>query len=181
MDWKAGPGKKVAIIGLGGLGHIGVKIAHALGAEVTVLSHSLKKQEDGKRMGADNFYATSDPETFKTLKGYFDLIINTLSVEIDWDQYLNLLTIEGTMVVVGVPEKKTPIGVMTLINGHRSLAGSAIGGIKQTQEMLEFCSKHNISSDIECIPIKKVNEAYERVVNSDVRYRFVIDNKSLAS
>lgn len=181
MDWKAGPGKKVAIIGLGGLGHIGVKIAHALGAEVTVLSHSLKKQEDGKRMGADNFYATSDPETFKTLKGYFDLIINTLSVEIDWDKYLNLLAIDGTMVVVGAPEKKTPIGVMTLINGHRSLAGSAIGGIKQTQEMLEFCNKHNISSDIECIPIKKVNEAYERVVNSDVRYRFVIDNKSLAS
>jgi uncharacterized zinc-type alcohol dehydrogenase-like protein len=99
MDWKAGPGKKVAIIGLGGLGHIGVKIAHALGAEVTVLSHSLKKQEDGKRLGADNFYATSDPETFKKLKGYFDLIINTLSVEIDWDQYLNLLAIDGIMVV----------------------------------------------------------------------------------
>lgn len=108
MDWKAGPGKKVANIGLGGLGHIGVKIAHALGAKVTVLSHSLKKQEDGKRMGADKFYATSYPETFKTLKGYFDLIINTLSVEIDWDQYLNLLAIEGTMVVVvvGAPEKK---------------------------------------------------------------------------
>ena len=119
MDWKAGPGKKVAIIGLGGLGHIGVKIAHALGAEVTVLSHSLKKQEDGKRMGANNFYATSEPDTFKKLKGYFDLIINTLSVEIDWDQYLNLLAIDGTMVVVGAPEKKTPIGVMTLINGHR--------------------------------------------------------------
>lgn len=155
MYWKAGPGKKVAIIGLGGLGHIGVKIAHALGAEVTVLSHSLKKQEDGKRMGADNFYATSDPDTFIKLKGYFDLIINTLSVEIDY----------GTMVVVGAPEKKTPIGVATLIAGHRSLAGSAIGGIKQTQEMLEFCSKHNFSSDIECIPIQKVNEAYERVVS----------------
>ena len=181
MYWKAGPGKKVAIIGLGGLGHIGVKIAHALGSEVTVLSHSLKKQEDGKRMGADNFYATSDPDTFTKLKGYFDLIINTLSVEIDWDQYLNLLAVEGTMVVVGVPEKKTPIGVATLVHGHRSLAGSAIGGIKQTQEMLEFCSKHNISSDIERIPIQKVNEAYERVVSSDVRYRFVIDNKSLSS
>jgi uncharacterized zinc-type alcohol dehydrogenase-like protein len=181
MYWKAGPGKKVAIIGLGGLGHIGVKIAHALSSEVTVLSHSLKKQEDGKRMGADNFYATSDPDTFIKLKGYFDLIINTLSVEIDWDQYLNLLAVEGTMVVVGIPEKKTPIGVAPLVNGHRSLAGSAIGGIKQTQEMLEFCSKHNISSDIERIPIQKVNEAYERVVNSDVRYRFVIDNKSLSS
>jgi uncharacterized zinc-type alcohol dehydrogenase-like protein len=115
----------------------------------------------------------------KSSKVIFDLIVNTLSIEIDWDQYLNLLAIEGTMVVVGAPEKKTPIGVATLITGHRSLAGSAIGGIKQTQEMLEFCSKHNISSDIECIPIQKVNEAYERVINSDVRYRFVIDNKSL--
>jgi uncharacterized zinc-type alcohol dehydrogenase-like protein len=179
MHWKAGPGKKVGFIGLGGLGHMGVKIAHALGAEVTVLSHSLKKEEDGKRMGADNFHATSDPETFKKLKGYFDLIINTLSIEIDWDQYLNLLALDGTMVVVGVPEKKTRIGAATLISSRRSLAGSVIGGIKETQEMLDFCSKHNISSDIECIPIQKVNEAYQRIVNSDVRYRFVIDNKSL--
>ena len=107
------------------------------------------------------------------------MIINTLSVEIDWDQYLNLLAIEGTMVVVGAPEKKIPIRVATLITGHRSLAGSAIGGIKQIQEMPECSSKHNISSDIECIPIRMVNEAYERVINSDVRYRFVIDNKSL--
>ena len=181
IHWKAGPGKKVGIIGLGGLGHMGVKIAHALGAEVTVLSHSLRKQEDGKRMGADNFYATSDPETFKRLKGYFDLIINTLAVEIDWDQYLNLLALDGTMVVVGIPEKKTPIGASTLINGRRSLAGSVIGGIRETQEMLDFCSKHNLSSDIETIPIQQVNEAYERVVKSDVRYRFVIDMKSLES
>jgi alcohol dehydrogenase (NADP+) len=179
MHWKAGPGKKVGFIGLGGLGHMGVKIAHALGAEVTVLSHSLNKEGDGKRMGADNFHATSNPETFKKLKGYFDLIINTLSIEIDWDQYLNLLALDGTMVVVGVPEKKTPIGAATLISSRRSLAGSVIGGIKETQEMLDFCSKHNISSDIECIPIQKVNEAYQRIVNSDVRYRFVIDNKSL--
>src|SRR6266571_8465787 len=181
MHWKAGPGKKVGIIGLGGLGHIGVKIAHALGAEVTVLSHSLRKQEDAKKMGADNFYATSDPETFKRFKGYFDLIINTLAVEIDVAQYLNLLALDGTMVVVGIPEKKTPIGVSTLINGRRSLAGSVIGGIRETQEMLDFCSKHNLSSDIETIPIQKVNDAYERVVKSDVRYRFVIDMKSLES
>ena len=152
-----------------------------LGTKVTVLSHSLRKQEDGKRMGADNFYATSDPETFKRLKGYFDLIINTLAVEIDWDQYLNLLALDGTMVVVGIPEKKSPIGTSTLINGRRSLAGSVIGGIRETQEMLDFCSKHNLSSDIETIPIQKVNEAYERVVKSDVRYRFVIDMKSLES
>jgi alcohol dehydrogenase (NADP+) len=179
VHWKAGPGKKVGIIGLGGLGHIGIRIADALGAEVTVLSHSPKKQEDGKRMGADNFYATSDPETFKKLKGYFDLIINTLSIEIDWDQYLNLLALDGTMVAVGIPEKKTPLGIAALLSARRSIAASVIGGIKETQEMLDFCSKHNISSDIECIPIQKVNEAYERVVDSDVRYRFVIDNKSL--
>ena len=109
MHWKSGPGKKVAIIGLGGLGHMGVKIAHALGADVTVLSHSLRKQEDGKRMGADNFYATSDPETFKRLEGYFNLIINMLAVEIDAAQYLNLLALHGTMVVVGIPEKETPV------------------------------------------------------------------------
>ena len=181
IHWKAGPGKKVGIIGLGGLGHMGVKIAHALGAEVTVLSHSFRKQEDGKRMGADNFYATSDQETFKRLKGYFDMLINTLSVEIDWDQYLNLLALDGTMVVVGNSGKKSPIGASTLINGRRSLAGSVIGGIRETQEMLDFCSKHNLSSDIETIPIQKVNEAYERVVKSDVRYRFVIDMKSLES
>jgi uncharacterized zinc-type alcohol dehydrogenase-like protein len=181
MHWKAGPGKKVGIIGLGGLGHMGVKIAHALGAEVIVLSHSFRKQEEGKRMGADNFYTTSDPETFKRLKGYFDLIINTLAVEIDWDEYLNLLALDGTMVVVGIPEKKSPIGSSTLISARRSLAGSTIGGIQETQEMLDFCSKHNFSSDIETIPIQKVNEAYERVVKSDVRYRFVIDMKSLES
>jgi alcohol dehydrogenase (NADP+) len=175
MHWRAGPGKKVGIIGLGGLGHMGVKIAHALGAEVSVLSHSLKKREDGRRMGSDNFYATSDPETFKKLKGYFDLIINTLAIEIEWDDYLGLLGLDGTMVVVGIPEKQTPINPSTLIMARRNLAGSVIGGIRETQEMLDFCSKHNIASDIEVTPVQKVNEAYERVVKSDVRYRFVID------
>jgi alcohol dehydrogenase (NADP+) len=179
MHWNAGPGNKVGIIGLGGLGHMGVKIAHALGAEVSVLSHSLKKREDGIRMGADNFYATSDPETFKKLSGYFDLIIHTLAIEIEWDDYLSLLGLDGTMVVVGIPEKQTPINPSTLIMARRNLAGSVIGGIRETQEMLNFCSKHNIASDIEITPIHKVNEAYERVVKSDVRYRFVIDMKSL--
>jgi alcohol dehydrogenase (NADP+) len=179
IHWNAGPGKRVGIIGLGGLGHMGVKIAHALGAEVTVLSHSLKKKEDGIRMGADNFYATSDPDTFKKLEAYFDLIINTLSVEADWDDYLNLLRLDGTMVVVGNSGKKSPVSPSTLISGRRNLAGSVIGGIKETQEMLDFCSEHNIASDIENIPIQKVNEGYERVVKSDVRYRFVIDMKSL--
>jgi uncharacterized zinc-type alcohol dehydrogenase-like protein len=177
--WGAGPGKKVAIVGLGGLGHMGVKLAHALGAEVTVLSHSLKKQADGKRLGADHFYATSDTETFTKLAGYFDLIINTVSALVDWKQYLNLLGVDGTMVVVGLPEKDIPIAAFSLTAGRRSLAGSQIGGIRETQEMLDFCSKHKIPCDIEVVPIQKVNEAYERVLKSDVRYRFVIDMASL--
>jgi uncharacterized zinc-type alcohol dehydrogenase-like protein len=182
MHWNAGPGKRVGIVGLGGLGHMGVKIAHALGAEVTVLSHSLKKQDEAKKMGADQFYATSiDTDSFEKLKGYFDLIINTLAVEIDWNRYLNLIALDGTMVVVGIPEKETLLGASSLINARRSLAGSVIGGIRETQEMLDFCSKYDIASDIELIPIQKVNEAYPRVVNSDVRYRFVIDAKSLDS
>lgn len=179
QHWKAGPGRKVAIIGFGGLGHMGVKIAHALGAEVTVLSHSLKKLGDAKRMGAHHFYATSDPKTFENLKGYFDLIVNTVSVELDLNQYTNLLALDGTMVIVGLPEKEMSINAFSLINARRSIAGSVIGGIMETQEMLDFCNKNNISCDIELIPIQKVNEAYQRVINSDVRYRFVIDNKSL--
>ena len=177
--WKAGPGRKVAIIGFGGLGHMGVKIACALGAQVTVLSHSLKKLEDAKRMGAHHFYATSDPKTFEYLKGYFDLIVNTVSVELDLNQYTNLLALDGTMVIVGLPEKEMSINAFSLINARRSIAGSVIGGIMETQEMLDFCNKNSISCDIELIPIQKVNEAYQRVINSDVRYRFVIDNKSL--
>lgn len=179
--WGAGPGKKVAIIGLGGLGHMGVKIAHALGAEVTVLSHSLKKKADAIRFGADHFYATSDPKTFTKLKKNFDLIINTVSAEIDWNEYIELVKINGSMVLVGVPEKDIPVGAFSLIGGRRSLAGSLIGGLKETQEMLNFCGKHNIVSDIELISIQKVNEAYKRIVKSDVRYRFVIDIASLQS
>ena len=174
LHWKAG-GKKVAIIGLGGLGHIGVKLAHTLGAEVTVLSHSPKKDEEAKKMGADFFYATSDSSTFKKLKGYFDLMINTVSVELDSNKYLKLLAVDGTMVLVGLPERHLSIGPFYLTSARRSVAGSVIGGIQETQDMLDFCSKHNVACDIELIPIQKVNEAYERVVNSDVRYRFVID------
>lgn len=179
MHWNAGPGKKVAIVGLGGLGHMGVKIAHALGAEVTALSHSLNKQEDGRRMGADHFFATSDPKTFEKLKGSFDMIINTVSVELDVNSYLNLLRLDGAMVIVGLPEKELSFGASSLTNARRRLAGSVIGGIHETQEMLEFCEKHKIYCDVELTPIQKVNEAYQRVVNSDVRYRFVIDMKSL--
>jgi alcohol dehydrogenase (NADP+) len=177
--WKAGPGKRVAIVGLGGLGHMGVKLAHALGAEVTVLSQSLKKQADGRRLGADHFYATSDPETFVKLKGYFDLVINTVSAQIDWNEYLSLLSVDGTMVVVGLPEKDIPVGAFALTGGRRSLAGSQIGGIRETQEMLDFCGQQGVACDIEVVPIQKVNEAYGRVLKSDVRYRFVIDMATL--
>jgi uncharacterized zinc-type alcohol dehydrogenase-like protein len=177
--WQAGPGKKVAIVGLGGLGHMGVKIAHALGAEVTVLSQSLRKKEDGLRLGADHYYATSDPETFTKLTRSFDLIINTVGSDMDLNQYLELLKVDGSMVIVGLPEKPASVAAFSLVLGRRSLAGSAIGGIAETQEMLDFCGKHNITSDIEVIPIQKVNEAYERVLKSDVRYRFVIDMASL--
>jgi alcohol dehydrogenase (NADP+) len=177
--WKAGPGKKVAIVGLGGLGHMGVKLANALGAEVSVLSQSLRKKDDGIRLGARHYHATSDPETFTRLERHFDLIINTVSADINWNDYLKLLKLDGTMVVVGIPEKDIPIDAMSIVAGRRSLAGSAIGGIQETQEMLDFCAKHNITSDIEMTPIQQVNEAYERVLKSDVRYRFVIDMASL--
>jgi uncharacterized zinc-type alcohol dehydrogenase-like protein len=175
IHWKAGPGKKVAIMGLGGLGHIGVKIARTLGAEVTVLSRSLEKQVESKSLGADSYYATSDPITFKKLRGYFDLIINTASVEVDLNRYMRLLALDGTLVLVGLPEKQMQVSAFSLTSARRSLAGSVIGGIQQTQEMLDFCSENNVSCDIELIPIQNINEAYQRVLNSDVRYRFVID------
>jgi alcohol dehydrogenase (NADP+) len=179
--WNAGPGKQVAVVGLGGLGHMGVKLAHALGADTTVLSQSNRKQDDAKRLGANHFCSTSDPATFTKLKGKFDLILNTVSAEMDWNEYMSLLKVDGSMVVVGLPEKQTPISAFSLITGRRSLAGSMIGGIPETQEMLDFCGKHNIVCDIELTPIQRVNEAYERILKSDVRYRFVIDMASLKS
>ncbi|TWV30452.1 NAD(P)-dependent alcohol dehydrogenase [Streptomyces misionensis] len=178
--WGAGPGKKVAVVGLGGLGHMAVKIAHALGAEVTVLSQSLKKREDGLRLGADHYHATSDPDTFEQLAGRFDLIVNTVSAAIDLNAYLGLLAVDGTLVNVGAPAEPLSLHVMSLIGGRRSFAGSLIGGIALTQEMLDFCAEHNIGAEVEVVPADKVNEAYERVLASDVRYRFVIDIKTLA-
>jgi len=178
--WQAGPGKKVAIVGLGGLGHMGVKYAHALGADVTVLSQTMKKADDAKQLGADHFYATGDPATFETLAGTFDLIINTVAADIDWNAYLGLLKVDGTMVIVGIPEKHVPVAAFSLVGGRRSLAGSMIGSIAETQEMLDFSGEHHITSDIETIGIQQVNEAYERVIKSDVRYRFVIDIATLA-
>ncbi|KAF5884639.1 NAD(P)-dependent alcohol dehydrogenase, partial [Rhizobium sp. PEPV16] len=179
--WKAGAGKKVAIVGMGGLGHMGVKIGAAMGADITVLSQSLSKKEDGLKLGAKDYYATSDAETFTKLAGTFDLIINTVGTVIDWNAYLSLLKPDGTMVLVGVPEHPVPVHAFSVIGGRKSLAGSMIGSIKETQEMLDFCGKHNIVSEIEKINIQNINEAYERVIKSDVRYRFVIDIASLAA
>ncbi|HLY29178.1 MAG TPA: NAD(P)-dependent alcohol dehydrogenase [Aggregatilineales bacterium] len=181
LHWHAASGMNIAIIGLGGLGHMGVKFAHALGAEVTVLSHSLNKQADGNRLGADQFYATSDRATFKKLRGTFDLMINTVSADIDWNQYLKLLKVDGTMVVVGLPEKQVSISASTLVDGRRSIAGSMIGSLQETQQMLDFCGEHNIVCDVEMVNIQDVNAAYERVLKSDVKYRFVIDMASLKS
>ena len=177
--WGAGPGKKVAVVGLGGLGHMAVKIAHAMGAEVTVLSQSLKKQEDGLRLGAHHYYATSDENTFAELAGHFDLIINTVSASIDISAYLQLLTLDGALVNVGAPAEPLPVNAFALIGGRRSFAGSMIGGIAETQEMLNFCAGHGIGAEIEVIPAEKINDAYERVLASDVRYRFVIDTATL--
>lgn len=178
--WGAGPGKSVAIVGLGGLGHMAVKLAHAMGAEVTVLSQSLKKREDGLRLGADHYYATGDPDAFELLAGSFDLIVNTVSAKINLDAYLSLLAVDGTMVNVGAPAEPMSINVFPLLLGRRSFAGSAIGGIRETQEMLDFCAEHHLGADIEVIPASQINEAWERVLASDVRYRFVINTSTLA-
>ncbi|MFJ9740305.1 NAD(P)-dependent alcohol dehydrogenase [Streptomyces sp. NPDC101166] len=173
--WNAGPGKKVAVLGMGGLGHMGVKIAHALGAEVTVLSQSLRKQDDGLRLGADHYYATSDPETFKKLAGTFDVILSTVSAPLNLDAYLSLLRTDGAFVNVGAPEEPVALNLFSVIGGRKTLAGSGIGGIQETQEMLDFCAAHGFGAEIELISASEINEAYERVLASDVRYRFVID------
>jgi uncharacterized zinc-type alcohol dehydrogenase-like protein len=177
--WKAGPGKKVGVIGLGGLGHMAVKIAVAMGAEVSVFSHSEKKKEDAFRFGAKEFFVTKDPSIFEKHARTFDLLINTVSVELDWNLYIGLLRRDGSMVLLGVPSKEPPVSAFGLIGGRRSLAGSLIGGLPETQEMLDFCGKHNIVCDIEMISIESINQAYDRMVNGDVRYRFVIDISSL--
>jgi alcohol dehydrogenase (NADP+) len=177
--WGAGPGKQVAVVGLGGLGHMAVKLAAAMGAEVTVLSQSLKKQEDGLRLGASDYFATSDPDTFARLAGRFDLVVNTVSAPIDVDAYLSLLAVDGALVNVGAPAEPLSLNVMSLIGGRRTYAGSMIGGIAETQEMLDFCAEHGIGAEVEVVPAEQVNEAYERVLASDVRYRFVIDAATL--
>jgi uncharacterized zinc-type alcohol dehydrogenase-like protein len=177
--WNAGPGYKVAVVGLGGLGHMAVKLAHAMGAEVTVLSRSLSKKEDGLKLGADHYYATKDDATFENLKGTFDLIINTVSAKINLDQFLSLLAVDGVMVNVGAPPEPLSLQVFSLIPGRKSFAGSVIGGIAETQEMLDFCAEHGIGADIEIIKADEIDKAWDRVLASDVRYRFVINNATI--
>jgi len=177
--WKVGPGKKVAVMGLGGLGHMGVKFAVAMGADVTVLSHSPHKKDDALAMGAHHFIGTDDESVFTTHAKSFDVILNTVSAEIDIDKYISLLKLNGTLVVIGLPGKPYAVNVGTLLNGRRGIAGSMIGGIPELQEMLNFCGEKNIVSDVEVITADYINEAYERTVASDVKYRFVIDASTI--
>ena len=177
--WNVGPGSRVAVIGLGGLGHMGVKLATAMGAEVTVLSQSLKKMEDGLRLGAKHYHATSDPDTFKRLRNSFDVVLNTVSANLDLGRYLEMVDLDGVFVELGAPENPLVVPPFSIIGMRRSVTGSMIGGIAETQEMLDFCAAHGIASEVEVIEPDYINEAYERVIASDVRYRFVIDTESL--
>jgi alcohol dehydrogenase (NADP+) len=178
-QWNCKPGDRVGVVGLGGLGHMAVKIAAAMGAEVTMLSTSRSKEADAKRLGAHAFELTSARATFKKLAGRFDLIIDTISAPHDLDAHLGMLRATGAMVVVGVPPEPARLSAMSVIFGNKKLAGSMIGGIAETQEMLDFCAAKNITADVEVIPAAKINEAYDRMLRSDVRYRFVIDGKTL--
>ena len=178
--WQAGPGKKVGIVGLGGLGHMGVKLSHALGAETVLFTRSATKAEEGKRLGADAVVVSKNDDEMQAQAGSFDLIVSTVAVSPNLDPYISLLKRDGTLVLVGAPEHPHPSPtVFNLILGRRSLAGSAIGGIAETQEMLDFCAERGIASDIELIPVQKINDAYSRLLQGDVKYRFVIDMKSL--
>jgi alcohol dehydrogenase (NADP+) len=177
--WKVGKGTRVGVLGLGGLGHMGVKLAVAMGAEVTMLSHTASKQQDASRLGAHKFVLTSDAPQVKAVMGYFDFILDTVSAEHDYNFYLGLLRTNGVMVCVGAPPTPAVVPAFNLIFGRKTIAGSLIGGIPETQEMLDFCAEHNIVSDVELIDIKNINEAYERMLKGDVRYRFVIDMATL--
>jgi uncharacterized zinc-type alcohol dehydrogenase-like protein len=178
--FKVGPGQRVGIVGLGGLGHMGVKLAASMGAEVTVFSTSKSKEKDARRLGAHKFVVTKDPQKLEPLAGQFDFILDTVSAPHDLNMYLSLLRRDGVMVLVGVPEKPAELQVFSLLTNRRRLAGSSIGGIRETQEMLDYCAKKKITSDVEVIPIQQIAEAYERTIKGDVRYRFVIDMKSLS-
>jgi len=178
-EWKVGKGHKLGVVGLGGLGHMAVKLGASLGAEVTVLSTSASKKTDAEKLGAHHFVVTSDPEQVKEIAGTLDFIINTASAQHEYNFYLALLKLDGTMILVGVPPEAPQVSAFNLILKRRRLAGSLIGGIKETQEMLDYCAKHGITSDVEVIDVDYINEAYERMIKGDVRYRFVIDMASL--
>ena len=178
--FKVGPGQRVGVVGLGGLGHMGVKLAASMGAEVTVFSTSPSKEQDARGLGAHHFVVTKDPAKLEYLAGRFDFILDTVSASHDLNLYLNLLSREGALVLVGAPEKPLEVHAFSVISNGRTLAGSMIGGIRETQEMLDYCAENNITSDVEVIPIERIGEAYERTVKGDVRYRFVIDMKSLS-
>jgi len=177
--WKVGPGQKVGVVGLGGLGHMGVKFAHAFGAHVVLFTTSPNKVEDALRLGADEVVISKDANEMQKHARSFDFILDAVSADHDVNAYLNLLNVDGTLVLVGAPENPLPVAAFSLLMGRRQLAGSAIGGIQETQEMLDFCGEHGIVSDIEMINIQQVNEAYDRLLKSDVKYRFVIDMASL--
>ncbi|MDA2805243.1 NAD(P)-dependent alcohol dehydrogenase [Nocardiopsis suaedae] len=177
--WGAGPGKRVAVVGMGGLGHMGVQLARAMGAEVTVLSQSLRKKDDGLRLGAGRYFATSDPETFTELAGAFDIVLSTVSAPLDMSAYLGLLKTDGVLANVGAPEEPVSVNLFALMGGRKKIAGSLIGGIAETQEMLDFCGEHGITAEIELIRADEVNTAYDRVASSDVRFRFVIDTATI--
>ena len=177
--WNAGPGKRVAIVGFGGIGHVGVQIAHALGAHTTVLDLSLANREDGLRLGADDYRATTNPETFTDLHESLDLIISTVPANIDADAYLSLLARDGTLVLLGVPEKPMSVSYFPLLRNRRSIAGSLIGGLPETQEMIDFCAKHGIGAQVEVIGADRIDEGYERLLASTVKYRFVIDASTI--
>jgi uncharacterized zinc-type alcohol dehydrogenase-like protein len=167
------------VVGLGGLGHMAVKLAASMGAEVTMLSTSRAKEADARRLGAHAFALTSDRATFKKLRGRFDLVLDTISAPHDLNDYLGMLKVDGAMVLLGAPPAPAPVQAFSLIGGRKTLAGSLIGGIAETQEMLDHCAKHGIVSDVEVIPVQKINEAYERMMRGDVRYRFVVDAATL--
>ncbi len=177
--WKVGKGQKVGIVGLGGLGHMGVKLAHAMGAHTVLFTTSPKKAEDAKRLGADEVVVSKNADEMAKHAGSFDFILDTASADHDLNAYLMQLKLDGTMTLVGAPEKPAPVAAFALIFGRRRLAGSGIGGIRETQEMLDFCAEHKVAADVEVIPIQKINEAYERMLKGDVKYRFVIDMASL--
>ncbi len=177
--WKAGPGKKVGIVGLGGLGHMGVKFAHAFGAHVVLFTTSPGKTEDARRLGADEVVISKNPDEMNKHAKSFDFILNCVAADHDVSAYLNLLKLDGTLTMVGAPENPLPVAVFSLLMGRRNFAGSAIGGIAETQEMLDFCAERSIVSDIEMIRIQEINIAYERMLKGDVKYRFVIDMASL--